>query len=62
MVAARKETKKLVTVWLDVAMLKRMDRFGKKYGLNRTDTIKAALTFYLEQLEKGIVPKTEGEG
>jgi ketopantoate hydroxymethyltransferase len=60
--AARKETKKLVTLWLDVAMLKKMDRFNKKYGLNRTDTIKAALTFYLEHLEKGIVPETKGEG
>ncbi len=55
--AARKATKKLVQVWLDEAMLKRIDRFGRKYGFNRSDTIRAALAFYLEHLEKGILPE-----
>ncbi|MDA2915541.1 hypothetical protein MYX64_01630 [Nitrospinae bacterium AH_259_B05_G02_I21] len=53
---ARKGTKKLVGVWLEEAMVKRMERFGRKHGLNKTDTVKAALTFYLAHLEAGIVP------
>lgn len=54
---ARKGTKKLVGVWLEEAMVKRMERFGRKHGLNKTDTVKAALTFYLAHLEKGILPE-----
>ncbi len=54
---ARKGTKKLVGVWLEEAMVKRMERFGRKHGLNKTDTVKAALTFYLAYIEAGIVPE-----
>ena len=54
---ARKGTKKLVGVWLEEAMVKRMERFGRKHGLNKTDTVKAALTFYLAHIEAGIVPE-----
>ncbi len=53
---ARKGTKKLVGVWLEEAMVKRIEKFGRKHGLNKTDTVKAALTFYLAHLEKGIKP------
>ena len=52
--AARKATKKLVHVWLDEAMLRRLEKLGKKYGLNRSDIIRAALLYFLE---KGIKPE-----
>ena len=58
LMVARKATKKLVHVWLDKAMLQRIERIGKKYGLNRSDIIRASLLYFLE---KGIVPE-KGEG
>jgi metal-responsive CopG/Arc/MetJ family transcriptional regulator len=51
---ARKTTKKLVHIWMDEAMLKRLDRVAKKYGLNRSDIIRAALLYFLE---KGLAPE-----
>ena len=57
---ARKKSKQLLTVWLEETMVKRIEKFGRKHGLNKTDTVKAALTFYLTHLEKGIVPPERG--
>ncbi len=51
---ARKATKKLIHLWLDEAMLRRLDRLAKKYGLNRSDVIRAALLHFLE---KGLKPE-----
>jgi len=55
---ARKETRQLIHFYLDKALLKHLDGLAKKYGLTRTDVMRAALVYYLE---KGIVPE-KGEG
>ena len=56
--APRKPTKQLVHVYLDKSLLRHLDRLARKYALNRSELIRAALVYYLE---KGIVPE-KGEG
>ena len=53
----RKATKKLMHFYLDTALLKKLDRLAKKYGLTRTDVMRAALVYYLE---KGLKPEKGG--
>jgi len=55
---ARKATRKLIHFYLDTALLKHLDRLAKKYGLTRTDVMRAALVYYLE---KGLKPEKGGE-
>ncbi len=54
---ARKATRKLIHFYLDTALLKHLDRLAKKYGLNRTDVMRAALVYYLE---RGLKPEKGG--
>ena len=54
---ARKATSKLIHFYLDTALLKQLDRLAKRYGLTRTDVMRAALVYYLE---RGLKPEKGG--
>ena len=54
---ARKATKRLIHFYLDTAMLKQLDKLVKKFGLTRSDVMRAALVYYLE---KGLKPEKGG--
>jgi metal-responsive CopG/Arc/MetJ family transcriptional regulator len=56
--SARIATRQLIHLYLDKALLKHLDKLAKKYGLTRSDVIRAALVYYLE---KGIKPEKGGE-
>ena len=50
----RRPTRKMIHFYLDKALLKRLDKLARRYGLTRTDVMRAALVYYLE---KGIKPE-----
>ena len=50
----RKSSKKLVHLWMDEAMLKRLDRLSKRHGANRSELIRMAVLYFLE---KGLEPE-----
>ncbi len=54
---ARKSSKKLVHLWMDEAMLKRLDRLSKRHGASRSELIRMAILYFLE---KGLKPEKGG--
>ncbi len=44
----------MIHFYLDIALLKHLDRLARRYGLTRTDVMRSALVYYLE---KGIKPE-----
>ena len=51
---ARKSSKKLVHLWMDEIMVKRLDRLAKRHGLSRSELIRMTVLYFLE---KGIKPE-----
>lgn len=55
---ARKSSKKLIHLWMDEIMVKRLDRLAKRHGLSRSELIRMTVLYFLE---KGIKPEKGGE-